>query len=310
MDTKVINKFFANNDCVTSYLRDIRKYKVPTQEEEIAMFERYKNGDETAKSDLMTRNQRFIFSVAKKYAKDETELMDYVGEGNLGLSEAIDDFDETRGVKFITFAIAYIRRSMHYYFCRHNETVTNSTINNLAPKIKAVKKDFFNEHGYYPPETIVNDLLFEKYGIEVKDNSYLYDITFVSIGNETPDDEEKMEIASDDIKTYNDRTAVTIDGEVEERNLRKEKISKVNEVVENLQNELIEEIKARGGEIPESFPDFREIFKMYYGLGYKEPFTLEEISCEFGIPENIIIKWINNCQYIFKKHSDEFKLIS
>ena len=115
MNTKNYNcKFYSGNDTLNKYLSDIGKYKVLTLEEEVELFERICDGDEQAKARIVESNQRFVYSLAKIYSKNEDEVLDYVNEGNIGLITAIDTFDVTKGMKFITYAVWYIRRSMKY----------------------------------------------------------------------------------------------------------------------------------------------------------------------------------------------------
>ena len=86
-------KYFANCSSVNQYLNEIRKYTKMTPEEEEKLFTRYHNGDKTARQEIFLRNQRFIFSLAKRYAKTDDEVMDFVSEGNIGLNEAIDKYE-------------------------------------------------------------------------------------------------------------------------------------------------------------------------------------------------------------------------
>ena len=124
--TLTLSKTIYSNwsDDVMSYLNDIRKFEVLTPEEELAIFDKIKNGTEAesiaAKQKLMECNQRFVYSVAKEYARGN-DILDIVNEGNKGMAEAIDRFDHTRGMKFITYAVWYIRRaivSYYYFVCR------------------------------------------------------------------------------------------------------------------------------------------------------------------------------------------------
>ena len=105
---------------IEAYLRSIRKYQPLSQEEENEVFKMYHSNDPVAKKKaidtLVNANQRFIFSLAKDYAKgDETKILDYVNEGSIGIINAIDKFDQTRGFKFISFAVWYIRQAMTNY---------------------------------------------------------------------------------------------------------------------------------------------------------------------------------------------------
>ena len=93
-------KIFAHSN--NQFLQDIKKFDVPTPEEELALFELAKNGDKEAKDKLFMGHQRFIYALAKRYSKNETEVLDYVNEGNIGLSIAFDKYNPTVGVRFIT----------------------------------------------------------------------------------------------------------------------------------------------------------------------------------------------------------------
>ena len=76
---------------------------------------------------------------------------------------------------------------------------------------------------------------------------------------------------------------------------------------EEIEN-TIAEFKTNGVAIPKGFPNFGEIFKMYYGIGYGTSFSLNELSEEYGIPEDIIKTWIKNCEIIVKRHEAKFRL--
>lgn len=305
MENKTLKcKIFASNDCVTTYLREIRKYKTMSADEEEEAFMRLQNGDEKAREEIILANQRFIFSLAKKYARDEKELLDYVNEGNIGLMEAIESFDVARGLKFITHAVAYIRRAMHYYMNRFSKPVTNSMNIALLPKVNAIRKDFFEANGYYPSDDIIIEELKERYDVEVLDPSYVYNITVSSISEGAVDDDEDS--TKEDVGEYNERTATN--PEYEENDHHEENIAAVDEVVDGLQDEIIAEFKTNGVPIPKGFPNFGEIFKMYYGIGYGEPFSLGDLSEEYGIPEDVIKTWIKNCEIIIKRHETKFKL--
>lgn len=103
----------VNNDLsVGSYLRDIRKYKPLSREEEAEVLKRAKVGERAATEKLISCNLLFVVSVANQYANRGLPLSDLIAEGNIGLIHAIQKFDETRNLKFISYAVWWIRQAI------------------------------------------------------------------------------------------------------------------------------------------------------------------------------------------------------
>lgn len=94
------------------YLNDISKYDVLTPEEELALFKRLRNGDDKALDIIVRHNLRFVVSVSKQYQHTGMSLTDLINEGNIGLIKAAQRFDETKGFKFISYAVWWIRQSI------------------------------------------------------------------------------------------------------------------------------------------------------------------------------------------------------
>lgn len=106
---QVTNRETASLD---KYLQEIGKVELITADEEVALAQRIKQGDQAALEKLTKANLRFVVSVSKQYQNQGLSLPDLINEGNLGLIKAAQRFDETRGFKFISYAVWWIRQSI------------------------------------------------------------------------------------------------------------------------------------------------------------------------------------------------------
>ena len=141
------------------YFRDVSKLPMISPEEEIELTKKIKNGDERAAEKLIKANLRFVISVAKQYQGKGLPLVDLIQEGNCGLIEASKKFDETRGFRFISYAVWWIRQSIMKAIsdqCRTIRVPMSQVV--CISKINKASERFEQKHGRKPsPEELEQD---------------------------------------------------------------------------------------------------------------------------------------------------------
>lgn len=157
---KITQSVTERNMTVDGYLRDISRLSMISPEEETELASRIQKGDETARRELVEANLRFVVSVAKQYQGRGLELSDLINEGNVGLMKAAERFDPTRGFKFISFAVWWIRQSILQAISDQSRIV-RLPLNKLGElnRIYRVKADFNQKNGREPSDDELADLL-------------------------------------------------------------------------------------------------------------------------------------------------------
>jgi RNA polymerase primary sigma factor len=120
---KSLGVYDADRDILDQYLFEVSKTPLLTAQQEIAIARKVRAGDEEAMQELVKRNLRFVISVAKKYQNRGLALTDLIGEGNVGLMTAARKFDPDQGVKFISYAVWWIRQAILASLARQGRTV-------------------------------------------------------------------------------------------------------------------------------------------------------------------------------------------
>ena len=113
----------ADRDILDQYFAEVSRYQLLNAQEEKALARRVQSGDQDAMEELVRRNLRFVVSVAKKYQNRGLPLIDLIGEGNVGLMTAARKFDPDQGVKFISYAVWWIRQAILASLARQGRTV-------------------------------------------------------------------------------------------------------------------------------------------------------------------------------------------
>ena len=157
-----LSESFTNRTSISldKYLQDISHEELIDVDKEIELTQRIKEGDEQALQELVKANLRFVISVAKQYQNRGLSLDDLIQEGNIGLIKAAKKFDETRGFKFISYAVWWIRQSI-LEALGENVRIVRLPMNQemLLRNIEKVRKDYLQEQNREPSEDELSEVL-------------------------------------------------------------------------------------------------------------------------------------------------------
>ncbi|MCG8484862.1 MAG: sigma-70 family RNA polymerase sigma factor [Clostridia bacterium] len=249
---QVTNRETASLD---KYLQEIGKVELITAEEEVALAQRIKQGDRIALEKLTKANLRFVVSVSKQYQNQGLSLPDLINEGNLGLIKAAQRFDETRGFKFISYAVWWIRQSILQALAEQSRIV-RLPLNKIGAinKINKAYAKLEQEYEREPNHDEIADLL-ECSEDEVKE-SVKNSGRHVSMDAPLVQDEDNnmYDVLRND-------EGITPETELLYDSLRKE----IDRAVSTLT------------------PREADVVRLYFGLNGGHPMTLEEIGEKFDL---------------------------
>ena len=254
---KISNKITSRESiALEKYLSDISKIDLLTPEEEANLAARIREGDQQALEKLTEANLRFVVSVAKQYQNQGLSLSDLINEGNVGLIKAANRFDETRGFKFISYAVWWIRQSIMQAIVEYSRLVRmpNSKAAGYTKVTEAIAA--FQQKNERDPEP---EELAEVLGVSLNDVERAMSGRMRHLSFDAP-------VAGDDSDITMLDTMAT-DGESNpDKKIMGESLSK--EVVANL-NMLA--------------PRERAVLASYFGLDGEEQLNLEEIGDRFDL---------------------------
>jgi RNA polymerase primary sigma factor len=252
-----ITKSITNRETASldKYLQDIGKEDMITAEEEVRLAQRIHQGDEIALEKLVRANLRFVVSVAKQYQNQGLSLPDLINEGNLGLIKTARRFDETRGFKFISYAVWWIRQSILQALAEQSRIVRLPL--NQVGSLNKIKKESSRLEQVYQrtpsPDEIAEAIDMPDYKV---DAALRINTKYISMDAPMPQDE--------DMKFLD--TFVPADQDNADAELIQESLSK------EIQRSLATLTKKE-----------RDVINMYYGIGMNHGYTLEEIGAQFDL---------------------------
>jgi len=252
-----ITKQVTNRDTpsLDKYLQEIGRVDLITPEDEVMLARRIRAGDSEALRTLVNANLRFVVSVAKQYQNQGIGLPDLINEGNLGLMKAAQRFDETRGFKFISYAVWWIRQAILQALAEQARIVRLpvnkiGSINRINKAFARLEQEFERE----PSSQEIAELL-EIFPEDVKDALKTNGRT---VSMDAP-------ISSEEDNNMYD-VMQNPDTPSPDRNL----------IRESLAYEIERALCSLS-------PREAKVLKLYFGLGMKHPFTLEEIGEELAL---------------------------
>ena len=277
-----ISKSITNRETASldKYLQDIGKEELISADEEVVLAQRLKMGDQLALEKLTKANLRFVVSVAKQYQNQGLSLPDLINEGNLGLIKAGQRFDETRGFKFISYAVWWIRQSILQALAEQSRIV-RLPLNQVGSLNKIKKESSRLEQKYERPpsaEEIAEALEIPGYKI---DAALKISTKYVSMDAPLTDDEDTKFID----------LFIDEDSPVTDAGLMRES--------------LAQEIQRSLSTLSEKE---RDVVNLYYGLGMNHGLTLEEIGARFDLTRERV-RQIKEKAIRRLKHNSRSKLL-
>lgn len=157
---KITTSITQRSEGIDAYLNQISRLPMVTPDEEVELSERIQKGDKEALQRLVEANLRFVVSVAKQYQTGANSLIDAIQDGNMGLIKAAEMFDATKGFKFISYAVWWIRQSI-LQGMSENSRMVRLPLNQigLLGKINKAIGVFEQEHGRYPSEDELSEII-------------------------------------------------------------------------------------------------------------------------------------------------------
>ncbi len=261
------------------YLLEISRFEMVTAEEEATLAQKIRKDDIEALDKLIKANLRFVVSVAKQYQNQGLSLIDLINEGNIGLIKAAKRFDETKGFKFISYAVWWIRQSILQALAEHSRIV-RLPLNKITTANK-VNRTFFELLQKFQREPSVKEIA-DELKIAPRDVLRVISNSDRNVSMDAPINEnESMSLYS----------IISSDGsDSPEKEL--------------IRQSLTTELKRILSTLP-----FREaeIIKQYYGLEMQHPLTLEEIGANFDITRERVRQLKSRTLKILKRKSKILK---
>jgi len=277
-----ISKSITNRETASldKYLQDIGKEELISAEEEVELARKIKSGDQRALDKLCRANLRFVVSVAKQYQNQGLSLPDLINEGNLGLIKAAQRFDETRGFKFISYAVWWIRQSILQALAEQSRIVRLPL--NQVGSLNKIKKETSRLEQKFERTPSADEIAAALEIPEYKIDAALKISTkYISMDAPLAEDEETKFI-----DVFVDEDAPFTDAGL-------------------MRESLAQEIQRSLSTLSDKE---RDVINLYYGIGVPHGLTLEEIGARFDLTRERV-RQIKEKAIRRLKHNSRSKLL-
>lgn len=253
---KIFKQFtYRESQSLDKYLQEIGKVDLLTAEEEIELAIKIKEGDKTALEKLTKANLRFVVSVAKQYQNQGLSLGDLINEGNLGLIKAGKRFDETRGFKFISYAVWWIRQSILQALAEQSRIVRLPL--NRVGALSKIGRAYSNLEQEFEREPSADELA-DELDMDVKEVTDTLKISSKHVSVDAPfaqgEENSLLDVMKNDEQPSPDNMLLS----------------------ESLKTEIASALSS----LPEREA---EVLRLYYGIETEHAMTLEEIGEKFNL---------------------------
>lgn len=259
------SKTLVRSDIIDKYYNDIRKFNALTDEEEKEQLKKYLHGTPKEKREaekaLVESNQRFVVAVAKHYG-NASNLEDLIQEGNIGLLEALESFQEDKGVKLTTWAVFFIRRAINLYLINDVPMVRKPNAVRQYNYISKIVNEFLQENQRQPTPDEILEIMETKYNQKLAHPTDVLTTTYDSIDEFESVSGDKDSRNQSGERLYENTTCSVNDYE---------KTSE-REYATILTESLLDRLTGKQAERN------KEIIKMSFGIGYGHPMSPDEIS--------------------------------
>jgi RNA polymerase primary sigma factor len=277
-----IAKQITNRDSASLelYLCEISKVNLISVDEEITLAQRIKQGDKIALEELIRSNLRFVVSVAKQYQNQGLALPDLINEGNLGLIKAAQRYDETRGFKFISYAVWWIRQSISQAIAEQSRIV-RLPLNKIG-SISKINKAFVKLEQDYQREPMPEEIA-EMLKLQI----VLVKEALETSGYHVSADEPIHESESDTITLYD--TLINSDAQSPD-------LALINNSLKIEIERALNTLSIREA----------EVLRFYFGLIGEHPLSIDEIAAKLGVTNESVRqikgKALKNLKSLHKSH--------
>jgi len=266
LEKRISNTYYTpQGGSVGQYLSDISKYKILSDSDTRKLLKKAKNGDSKASDEIVKCNQRFVFSLAKRFSNGDSELLlDLVNEANIGLINSIKRFNPSNENTFLTYSVYWMQRQIFLYLTFINPMVKASN-KAKTTKVSEIKNKFMMLNGRNPTSDEILDELQSTFGVDILNETDIYQVTTTSI--DSPNVTEN----------YDDLSSFFLDNQNRSDFVAVSHNSYGSDIEDDYSKSLI------SNSIGVLSKKERRVIELLYGIGDYREYEVQEVAEKMGI---------------------------